>query len=259
MKKTLLFFLAFIALQLLAAAGVQMAFGGTTTTSLLAASALSNVATIIVFVAARWVPKAVLLPPTRHAATVTLWAAILGLAMLLPLQGLEELIPDAFRTDLLSDTFPQLMATAWGFVPIAVLAPVAEEIVFRGAILSAILGYYYDRPLRPANAKGWALVLTAALFAAVHGNPAQMPHAFIVGMLLAYVTLRTRSLLPAIAIHVANNTCAYLLGHFYPQTIDMSVSDLFHGSVLLMSAILLIMCALSCLAVTRIHRLSHSY
>jgi hypothetical protein len=72
------------------------------------------------------------------------------------------------------------------------------------------------------------IAVSAALFALIHFNPAQMPHAFVIGLLLGWMYQRTGSLAPAIAFHWANNTVAYLLFRAYPDP-SLRLIDLFSG------------------------------
>ena len=81
-------------------------------------------------------------------------------------------------------------------IGICIAAPVAEEMLFRGVILHA---------LRPYG-NGFAILISALFFGLIHGNFSQAPGAFVIGIALGIVTLRTRSLLPAIFIHLVNNT-----------------------------------------------------
>ena len=88
------------------------------------------------------------------------------------------------------------------FVYISFIGPFAEEILFRGLVL---------RSLKPYG-KQMAIFVSALLFALYHGNVVQIPYAFLVGLLLAYVTLEHSSLW-AILLHVFNNfVLADLLG-----------------------------------------------
>lgn len=80
------------------------------------------------------------------------------------------------------------------FLYSAVLAPLSEEIFFRGYLL---------RSLKPYG-KRFAIVASAALFGLFHGNLLQTPYAFAVGLLLGYVTVEY-SIFWAVGIHVFNN------------------------------------------------------
>ncbi len=66
------------------------------------------------------------------------------------------------------------------------------------------------------------IALSALIFAIVHLNPAQMPHAFLIGLLLGWLYMRTGSIVPGVAYHWANNTAAYVLFHVYhnPQSLQ---------------------------------------
>ena len=64
-------------------------------------------------------------------------------------------------------------------------------------------------------------------FALIHLNPAQMPHAFVVGLLLGWMYWRTGSIIPGVLFHVVNNTVSYIMMRLYPQVEDMSLADLF--------------------------------
>jgi glutamate-5-semialdehyde dehydrogenase len=94
-----------------------------------------------------------------------------------------------------------LMSTAWlGPALAVVIAPLTEEIIFRGVILRGLLGRW-----RP-----WiAITASALLFALMHLNPAQTPVALILGLLLGWVYARTRSLGLCILGHALNNAASY--------------------------------------------------
>lgn len=61
------------------------------------------------------------------------------------------------------------------------------------------------------------IFLSALLFAIIHFNPAQMPHAFLVGTLLGWMYYRTGSILPGVALHWANNSIAFVLCNILPD------------------------------------------
>lgn len=75
-----------------------------------------------------------------------------------------------------------------------VFAPVVEEILFRGGVMGA---------LRPAG-KRFAIVFSALLFGAFHGNLVQIPFAFLIGLVLGYVAAEY-SLGWCILLHWINN------------------------------------------------------
>jgi membrane protease YdiL (CAAX protease family) len=81
----------------------------------------------------------------------------------------------------------------------AALAPVCEEITFRGYLQTTLaLGR------RPAAAVAGA----AFLFALLHLDPVKFPVLFLLGAAFGWVTWRSGSVWPAVAAHAANNGLA---------------------------------------------------
>ena len=57
----------------------------------------------------------------------------------------------------------------------------------------------------------FAIITSAIVFGAMHGNIAQIPFAFILGLVFAYVDCKTNSIIPSIIIHFINNFYAVML------------------------------------------------
>ena len=99
-------------------------------------------------------------------------------------------------------SFPEEPAAAFLFLlNITLIAPLTEEIVFRGVIMN-ILRRFGDC---------FALLISSLLFAFVHMNLVQMPNAFIMGLVIGYFTLCSGSLWTGVCIHVLNNSLVLLL------------------------------------------------
>ena len=81
---------------------------------------------------------------------------------------------------------------------VVVIPPIVEEMMFRGMILQGLRRF----------GDGFAVFASAALFGLYHGNLAQTVFAFLCGLVLGFVVIRTDSLLPAILIHAVNNASA---------------------------------------------------
>jgi membrane protease YdiL (CAAX protease family) len=84
---------------------------------------------------------------------------------------------------------------------IAVLTPLLEEWLFRGAILELLLAVF---------SRHTAIVVTALLFAFVHLSPPTIVHHGLVGYVCGRVRLGTGSLWPAVACHSAYNAVVVL-------------------------------------------------
>ena len=165
-----------------------------------------------------------------HPYTVLAWTVVAALGTFIPSLWLQENI--TFLPDLANDHLLEMMSSRLGFFAIAVMTPFVEEVVFRGAILRELLDDQEKRSGEEATGKGlWmAISVSALIFAGAHMNPAQMPHAFLIGLLLGWVYARTRSIIPGIIIHVVNNATSYLLTAAYINTPDITLSQIFGDS-----------------------------
>lgn len=99
--------------------------------------------------------------------------------------------------------FEDMMRHPLGIIATVVMAPIMEELLFRGAIQGYLLRHWKN-PLG-------AILLSSFLFGAVHGNPAQIPFAFIIGLGLGWVYYKTGSLVPCVFMHFINNGSAVLI------------------------------------------------
>ncbi len=225
MKKAISYLLIFVGIQLLGGAVVNQAWSlisgssDQTAAKLITTTIIVSVVTVAVFLLCRWTKVS----PTWLRTgpwVVLIWSVVAALGALVPSMWLQEQMPEL--PNLVENEFDMILQNRWGYLAIALLAPLAEEIVFRGAILKTLLN-------SPRLSVWVAISISALMFALIHMNPAQMPHAFIIGLLLGWMYWRTGSILPGMAYHWANNTAAYLLYQFYPNP-DMKLVELFKGS-----------------------------
>ncbi|MEF2837015.1 MAG: type II CAAX endopeptidase family protein [Oscillospiraceae bacterium] len=119
------------------------------------------------------------------------------------------------------------------FLYASILAPVWEEILFRGYVL---------RTLRLFG-KRFAILSSAILFGLFHGNLLQTPYALLMGLVLGYVTVEY-SISWAIALHMFNNlVLADLLTRLTANWSEMAYGTLnlilFGGSAVISVLILL--------------------
>ena len=129
------------------------------------------------------------------AAGVVLLVWLLGLALQPFADPGEEqnLIPEGWEPG-------RAAPFAANFVVVAVLAPIAEELLFRG------LGYTLLKPL----GRWPAIVLTAVAFALAHGLLEGFPLLVLFGAGLAYLRSRVGSIVPGILLHMAFNAFVLL-------------------------------------------------
>lgn len=192
--------------------------GAITAPMLILASAVTSVAAGALFIWRRYADVSPTYLRSRQWG-VFFWCALAAVGAIIPSAALQEFMPAL--PDYLGDTFRAIMGHHFGYITLCLLVPLVEEVVFRGAILRTLLRAFGNR---------WAAILVSAvLFAVVHLNPAQMPHAFLVGLLLGWMYSRTGSILPGVAVHWVNNTVVYAFYIFHPYSADMSLSALFGG------------------------------
>ena len=227
MKKALSYLLIFIGIQLLGGAIIQTVWSLVTHSSdktaamLITLTAICAVLVIVVFL---WTRFAVVSPKWLRTRpwTVLAWSVVASLGALIPSIWMQEQMPEL--PNFAEQAFDTILGTPWGYFVIGLLAPLSEEIVMRGAILKELL--------KSEKLPVWAsITISAVMFSVIHMNPAQMPHAFLIGLLLGWMYWRTGSILPGVAYHWANNSIAFVMFAFYPDP-DMKLIDLFKGSEL---------------------------
>jgi len=124
-----------------------------------------------------------------------LYGAILAL---FDLQTQPDLVPILAELD-----------SPWFLVVGAVLvAPVVEEIFFRGFVYAGLRARY-----------GWkkAAVVSAALFAVIHLQPTAALPIFVLGLIFAFLYEWSGSIWPAIVMHFATNALAMGAAYFLIQ------------------------------------------
>lgn len=100
------------------------------------------------------------------------------------------------------------------FLKVSVVAPIVEELIFRGLILQGFRRNY--------NAF-IAVFMSALLFGLFHLNPWQFPATFILGLLLGWLVIRTNSIVLSIIGHSINNTLVLLYITFSEQIQSHSI------------------------------------
>lgn len=138
------------------------------------------------------------LPNPAHALAAILTAPLLVEVMRPLVARVQEWLPlpvgEAARFSSMAQEFDfdvRLVLLLFALSP-----GVTEELFFRGAILSSL-----RRDLSPLRCAAWQ----AALFAAIHLSIYRMVPTALLGALLTLVTLRARSVWPAILLHASYN------------------------------------------------------
>ena len=222
MKKALIYTIVFVSIQFLVGGlvsliiqllkGEEVAMGAV---GLIVTTQATSIVTIVVFLATRWTEM------SRHWVRtrpwfVLFWCVLAAIGLLVPSSWLQEQMPAL--PNLAEETFDLIMKDRWGYIVVGLLAPLTEEMVFRGAVLKVLLQW---------KKNPWVgITISAVFFALIHMNPVQMPHAFLVGLLLGWMYYRTDSIVPGVVYHWVNNTVAYVMYNLYPDP-DMTLLELF--------------------------------
>lgn len=88
------------------------------------------------------------------------------------------------------------------FIVTVVVAPIVEEVYFRGFLLPAFSSKWGDLI---------GIVLSSAIFGVLHMQVNVGIYTFILGVLLCLMYIRFRSIGPGIMLHVANNALAFFV------------------------------------------------
>jgi len=142
--------------------------------------------------------------PFRARLLIPMGLIVLGISIV----GSE--LDNVFRAilpppDWLSDIFLRLAGhdtNPWGSIlALVIVAPMTEELLFRGLFLRGFLGRYAPHK---------AILGSAMLFGLFHLNPWQFVHTTAIGILLGWWFFKTRSLIPCIFGHALNNSLLFI-------------------------------------------------
>ena len=87
-------------------------------------------------------------------------------------------------------------------ITIVILAPVGEELLFRGFLQKFLENQWGDVTK--------AILISSLFFAAIHFNPYWLIQIYFLGVLLGYIAWKTSSVIPAIIFHMVINGSSLL-------------------------------------------------
>ncbi len=87
----------------------------------------------------------------------------------------------------------------------AVIPPLVEEFACRGVMLGALRKF----------GDSFAIIVSSVMFGIIHGNFQQAPFAFLIGLILGFVTVKCNSIWPAILIHAYNNLMSVIFQYAF--------------------------------------------
>ena len=136
--------------------------------------------------------------------SISAWIICIGtLALLMSYFGD---IPGLQQQESHLDIFGNTIMAKIGFAFLAILiAPIFEEIIFRGILLKWSLLYIHP---------GIAILLNGILFGVLHLEFQSLISLAVIGVVLAATTYYSKSIIPAIVFHIINNSIAVVVELF---------------------------------------------
>ena len=135
---------------------------------------------------------------------VSVKTVILSLPFIFSALIASNIINELFELpDIFEGMFYDMSHNLLGLLSMAIIAPIVEEMLFRGAIE----GFFLKNGVKPIKAIG----ISALIFGLIHVNPAQVLFACFLGLVFGWLYYRTGSIIPGMAGHVLNNSIAAIL------------------------------------------------
>lgn len=166
--------------------------------------------------------------------------SVLFVVSILGLQGLSMMIQmvvmNLTKTSGINETTASMMSFSDDIFKNVVIviyfvfiAAITEELLCRGMVMKL---------LSPAN-KTFALIASSLLFGIMHGNFNQMFNGFLLGLVLGYAAMKSKSILLPIICHMAANTNAMVLSFLEYKLGEKAVSiEMIYSVVLIVIGII---------------------
>jgi len=121
------------------------------------------------------------------------------------------------------------------FTAVVILAPLGEEIIFRGFLQQILEQHWKDITQ--------AILFTALIFSLIHMNPYWFVQIYFLGVILGFLAWKTKSIIAPLILHSLNNSMALLLsslelqqnnlyiwnGHVAPWVLIFACFSVFFG------------------------------
>lgn len=122
-----------------------------------------------------------------------LWGLLLIVATSVVLEPLLNVLPE----------IPNVYGRGfWALLTLVVMAPLFEELIFRGVVLESTRARY-------GVTVAW--LISALVFGIAHVHPTVAVNALVMGLVLGFIYIRSDSLWSTLILHAINNGFAYIL------------------------------------------------
>jgi membrane protease YdiL (CAAX protease family) len=150
--------------------------------------------------------------------------------------AIDKLLPPpAWFWELFNKVFESDFGLLGAVLKVVIIAPIVEEMIFRGVIMHGLMKNY---------SKFTAVFVSALMFALFHLNPWQFPATFILGLLLGILMVRTRNIWLCIAGHAINNGLVMVSIRYWKELQDTVFFQGSKSGQLLISAFLVVIALL---------------
>lgn len=135
----------------------------------------------------------------------------MSLTMLLT--AILPLLPNLYESymELMETLQPDDENNVFMVLCVCLLAPIGEELIFRGLTL---------RIMRKAFPWQVAVIIQAVLFGIYHLNLVQGTYAALLGLFMGYLAYRYNSIVPGILLHISINSLSYVVGYLLPDSLE---------------------------------------
>lgn len=171
-------------------------------------SGLLTLAVVLIFYLIRRKKFSEALMLRRVPAPTLLTGAVLAPGLYVVISVALAMLPDAWLESYMEASEGIDSGTVAGVIAVALVAPVVEEVIFRGLMMNRL-----SRVM-----PGWlAVVISAAVFGVCHGHPIWFAYAFVLGAVFGFIDLRAGSIWPSILGHLVFNAISQILA-VIPET-----------------------------------------
>lgn len=139
--------------------------------------------------------------------------------------------PPSWFWEMFNKIFESDFGIYGAILKVVIMAPVIEELIFRGIIMHGLMRNY---------SKFTAVFVSALMFALFHLNPWQFPATFLLGILLGFLMVRTRNIYLCIIGHAINNGLVLYSIENWEWIKDTSFFQLGKTNQLLISALIVL-------------------
>ncbi len=123
---------------------------------------------------------------------------------------------------------------------LAVLPAIFEDLIFRGVIFCGF---------RSENSSRFAVIMSALLFAIMHGSLQQTFYQFVIGIILALVMLKTGNIIYPIITHMTNNVIVIISHYFATRAGTVTADAIWSFNEIFVAILLAVLGVIGCVII----------